>query len=356
MRTLLGHPLTRILLVVLAGVGVVAMLWWRGPNTHTIRHAFDKVRVEVGAGRDRLQPAVGDRPRVRVEDRDRRRDATAAPALPARLLRVLGGAVRERRAAGSRGRAGAGGRAHAADAGAKGALGDARRHGVRAPRLRPRAGGDPRRVRRLLREDPGLGGHVPDCRGRRRRGALHLRVRERAAASRLAARGARLRPSRGHDGPPRARRDARRLAGRAGDLVPVPRLDLPAPRGLHGDARLRHPRADARRRARARADERGDDLPALARERRPDAGGGCAAARGVRRALFAGLRVRDRAAGDRGVGRDRDRSDLPRARGDLARDAARDAGRRAAPTRRSTRPRGWSRTMPGARAIACPAS
>jgi len=43
MRALLGRPTTRIVLVVLAAAGVVALLWWRGPNTHTIAHAFDKV-------------------------------------------------------------------------------------------------------------------------------------------------------------------------------------------------------------------------------------------------------------------------------------------------------------------------
>ena len=47
------------------------------------------------------------------------------------------------------------------------------------------------------------------------------------------------------------------------------------------------------------------------------------------------LRLRDRAAADRGVGRDRDRDDLPRARGALVRDAPRRSRRRA--RRRSRR-------------------
>ena len=43
MRAFVRHPLTRVGLVVLAAVGVILMLWWRGPNTHTIAHAFSNV-------------------------------------------------------------------------------------------------------------------------------------------------------------------------------------------------------------------------------------------------------------------------------------------------------------------------
>ena len=60
---------------------------------------------------------------------------------------------------------------------------------------------------------------------------------------------------------------------------------VPALRGLGSDARVRHPRAAAGRRARARADERGDALPALARQRRARPGRGRAAARLLRRRL-----------------------------------------------------------------------
>ena len=62
------------------------------------------------------------------------------PRRPARLLRVLRRAVRERRAAGTDRRARARRRADAEDAGAEGRVGDARRDGVRAPRLRHRPG------------------------------------------------------------------------------------------------------------------------------------------------------------------------------------------------------------------------
>ena len=47
--------------------------------------------------------------------------------------------------------------------------------------------------------------------------------------------------------------------------VPVRRLDLPALRGLGGDGGVPHPPAARGGRARARADQRRDDLPALAR-------------------------------------------------------------------------------------------
>ena len=69
--------------------------------------------------------------------------------------------------------------------------------------------------------------------------------------------------------------------------LPDPRLGVPALRRLGGDARVRHPRAAAGRRARARADERRDALPALAGEHRARPGGGRPAARPVRRAVRA---------------------------------------------------------------------
>ncbi len=180
MRTALAHPLTRVTLVMLAAAGVIVLLWWRGPNTHTIAHAFSRVEwkwVLVAIGFNLLSVVARALAWKTVID-------VAMPAprprLPARLLGLLGRPVRERGPAGPRRRARARRRADAPDARAEGSLGHARRHGLRAPRLRPRAGGDPGRVRRVLREDPGLGGDEPDRRRRRRRRALHLRVRERA--------------------------------------------------------------------------------------------------------------------------------------------------------------------------------
>ena len=55
---------------------------------------------------------------------------------------------------------------------------------------------------------------------------------------------------------------------RARAALPAARLGLSAVRRLHGDARVRNPRGAPGRRPRARADERRDDLPSLARERR----------------------------------------------------------------------------------------
>ena len=75
-------------------------------------------------------------------------------------------------------------------------------------------------------------------------------------------------------------------------------------------------------RPRAAADERRDDLPALAGQHRPPAGRRRAPARAVRRAVLDRLRVRARAPGGRDVGRRRHRADLPRARGSLLRDAS----------------------------------
>ena len=79
---------------------------------------------------------------------------------------------------------------------------------------------------------------------------------------------------------------------------------------------------DGGRRPRAAADERRDDLPALARQHRPAPGRGRAAARPVRRSLLRRVCVRARPAGDRDVGRRRRRPRLPRARGPLVREPA----------------------------------
>ena len=69
-------------------------------------------------------------------------------------------------------------------------------------------------------------------------------------------------------------------------------------------------------------------------------------------------RVRVRPAGDRGVGRDRRRPDLPRARGPVVRDAEGDARRVAGGSAGGDRTarRADRRPMPSNRALACPAS
>ena len=151
-----------------------------------------------------------------------------------------------------------------------------------------------------------------------------------------------------------------RQAGRAegagarsgSDPAPVLRLDAAAPRRLRVDARLRHPRAASGGGTRAVADERRDDLPALAGQHRPAPGGGGAAARPVRRAVLDRVRVRARAAGDRDVRRRGRRPDLPRARGDVVRDTA----TAAAPGRVAGRGGLRTRTRRHMFALACPAS
>ena len=176
-------------------------------------------------------------------------------------------------------------------------------------------------------EHPRLGVHEPGDRALDRRRALPVRLRQRPALRHDADRGDGLGEARRHHGPPRPRRHAQPGRGRARDPRPVRRLGAPAAGGLVGDAGVRHPRGPDRRRRRAAADERRDDHPALAGQRRARPGRGRDAARPLRRRLRQGRRVRLRAAGDRGVGRCRDRVDLPRPRGAVVRAATRDAGR-----------------------------
>ena len=105
----------------------------------------------VGRRRGRVQPALDRRARVRLEDGD----PSAMPPPHPRFRLVFSafcvGPARERRAAGPVGELARVARARPADAAAAGALGDARRHGLRAPRLRPRPGAAARRLRRCSR-------------------------------------------------------------------------------------------------------------------------------------------------------------------------------------------------------------
>ena len=122
-----------------------------------------------------------------VADRDRPGGAAAARRLPHRLRRVLGRPVRERRPPGTDRRARARRRAQPADACTTRAVGDARRHRLRAPRVRPAAGPDADRIRRLHGEDPALGGCEPR-RSSSSSGSGCSRSRSRARSTRTARR------------------------------------------------------------------------------------------------------------------------------------------------------------------------
>ena len=152
---------------------------------------------------------------------------------------------------------------------------------------------------------------------------------------------------------------------RGRDAAPVPGLADAAPRGVRGDAGVRHRRAAARGRARARAHERRDDRPALAREHRPRPGGRRAPAAQLRRPVRDRIRVRPRAAGDRDGVRRRARAHRAlRARESRSRCSA--AWRTTSSRRPRTRSRkctSWSRSSTArprprrpVRALLCPAS
>src|SRR5919197_1059365 len=103
---------------------------------------------------------------------------------------------------------------------------------------------------------------------------VRVRSRERTPPQPVGAGGPGADPAAGRDEPLRARRAARAGSCRARCRLPVPRLAVPVLRGVRGDARVRHPFAAAGGRARPVAHERGDALPALAREHRPPPGCG----------------------------------------------------------------------------------
>ena len=156
------------------------------------------------------------------------------------------------------------------------------------------------------------------------------------------------------DGAARPRRHAQPAPG-AGSRLSSASAGCSSSRGLDGDAGVRHPlplpaaglvlvlmnvatisrsgpgtSASSRRRSRRRSR--------------------------LRRRVRARDRVRLRAPGDRGVGRHRDRPDLPRARGPLVREAARDARRRRGRRAETGERRPTWRMSVSPRALACPAS
>ena len=215
---------------------------------------------------------------------------------------------------------------------AQGRVGDARRHGLRAPRLRRRAGRAARALRRRHREHPDVGAQQPRRRDLRRHRAVRVRVHQRA--------------------PPTHEVAAVEVASRARRLVAMARQGL----GV-----MRSPLGAGGARSSSRSSAGSVQLFAVWTAMRafdihaplPAAGvvlllmnvvtifpfwpgnvglvqvAIASALGGLRRRVRPRHRVRVRAPGDRGVGRHRRRAAVPRARGALDGDAQGDAERRA---------------------------
>ena len=284
-------------------------------------------QVGVGRRRDRPQPALGRRARARVDDGDPAGDAAAAPGRPARLLRVLGRAVRERGAAGTDRRARARRGADAEDAGAEGRVGD-----CSSGRCSRTACSTSSRSMLLVLyvvldgEHPALGerellfvigvgvGLFIFAFVSARRRAHEMTVDGLGPVRRLWTMG---RQGLGVMRSPLGAAVAIFLQtlGWVCQLLAVytamRAFDIHAPLPAAGVVLLLMNVVD--------------DHPVLAGQRRRSSRSRSRPARRLRRRVRTRRRVRLRAAGDRGVGRHRRRPDVPRARGPVVRDAARDA-------------------------------
>ena len=137
------------------------------PRLEPRRPRVQSRRLGVDRVRDRSQPRVGARALARLAADHRPGARPAAPALRPGLLRLLDRPACERGAAGPD--RGARARRRPAAPPPSRARDDrhARRHGLRAPALRPLSGDPARAVRLLDGEDPALGGHEPDHRAGR---------------------------------------------------------------------------------------------------------------------------------------------------------------------------------------------
>ena len=203
-----------------------ALLWWRGPDWHTVWHAFDAVKWYWVAGAIGLNLLSVVTRAFAWRTVINQAIEPPHPRYMTRLLGVLGRPVRERGATWAHRRAGArgGADAEAAAAGARRRhLGRTRRDGLRASPVRPRADGAADPLRGRHGEDPALGDREPGGRRHRRLRAVRVRVRERAASQPVGARGARAGAAAGRDGrgtvspsyTPRARRRSRRSSRRS---------------------------------------------------------------------------------------------------------------------------------------------
>ena len=302
----------------------VALIWWRGPDWHVVRDAFTVVRwpwVVAAIGLNLLSVVAR---ALAWNTTIQQSIDPPAPALPARLLGVLASGCSRTPCCRA---ASASSRASPCCArrmpGRQGCDGDADRLGVRAPDVRPLPGDGARHLGAARREAPALGGDDD-------RVVLARRARAVRSSRWCCAR--------------RAHRDA--LEG----LGTVRQLLVRARHRARGDAR-----AGRRRRPRRRSSSSAGSASCSPSGRRctrststsrSSAAGLvlvlmnvatifplwpgnvglvqaaiAVSARQLRRRLRARLRVRDRPAGDRGVGRRRGRACLPRARGALLRDA-----------------------------------
>ena len=203
------NPWVRIGAVAALLAGAAAAVYFGGPEWGQVGDAFRAVEWEwiaVAIGLNLLSVLS----RLVVVEHDHRPGgAAAASALPPRLLRLLDRLARERDDARAGRGAGAGRRAHAPHAAAEGRLGDARRHGLRAPRVRLRARGVPRRLGARNGRDPALGRDELDHPLLDRRRPARDRVHERAPPPAEPSRRQRPRHPQGRDhGAPRARSHA----------------------------------------------------------------------------------------------------------------------------------------------------
>ena len=257
------------------------------------------------------RPGVGKRPR-RVQRRDleldhpRVRAERRLDAVPGALVATHGRAgaaagasaearprplVVRRRPARERHRSGAARRARASGHASPSPSGrtarnerDARRHGLRASPLRPRAGVDPRRLGAADGGGAALGRRLDHDRRRGWLRAVHDRLaRSEAARPARRERGDGTRsPARGHGSAGALGAQSARPA-RGSDPPAVHGLAHAAPRGVRRDAGIRDGRAAPGGWPRPRADEHRDDRAAVAGEHRARAGSRRAPAAQLRR-------------------------------------------------------------------------
>ena len=212
-----GSPMLRVLAVLAAAATVAGLLWWRGPDWHTVWHAFDAVKwywvagaiglnllsvvMRAFAWRTVINQAIEPpHPRFMLVFSAFSVGLFANAVLPGRIGELARVAVMTRKL-----------RLQGREEGIWAALvGTVFAH--RLFDLVPTVAADPLRGRHG--EDPALGDREHRGRRRRRLRPVRVRVRERAASQPVGARGARPGAAPARDGPARPRRPARARARR----------------------------------------------------------------------------------------------------------------------------------------------